>query len=97
MCVSELSIVEGENIVKPPVRRCASEKNVCKQVCLDVEDGIKCSCFDGYRLEGSSCIGIPIYIRVATMAVHFCILLSLLGRGGKRKFSGVFSSSSFFV
>jgi hypothetical protein len=58
LCViSELLRVEGEDIVKASIKRCESERNVCKQVCVDVEDGIRCSCFDGYRLDGSACVG----------------------------------------
>lgn len=41
------------------VKRCDQHVKECQHVCEDTSTGIKCSCFDGFRAEGSSCIGNP--------------------------------------
>ncbi|EZA47230.1 Fibrillin-2 [Ooceraea biroi] len=40
------------------VKHCDKHGKECQQVCEDIPTGIKCSCFDGFRAEGSSCIDI---------------------------------------
>lgn len=48
--------------LEPPidkVKRCDQDVHECEQVCEDIPTGIKCSCFDGFRAKGSSCIGNP--------------------------------------
>lgn len=41
------------------VKRCDQGTGECEHVCEDTSTGIKCSCFDGFRAKGSSCIGNP--------------------------------------
>jgi len=41
------------------VKRCDRHVKECQHVCEDTPTGIKCSCFDGFRAEGSSCTGNP--------------------------------------
>ncbi|EZA50984.1 Fibrillin-2, partial [Ooceraea biroi] len=40
------------------VKHCAKHGKECQHVCEDTPTDIKCSCFDGFRAEGSSCIDI---------------------------------------
>jgi len=41
------------------VKRCDQGTGECEHVCEDTPSGIKCSCFDGFRAKGPSCIGNP--------------------------------------
>lgn len=40
------------------VRRCVPDNGGCDHVCEDNPSGIQCSCYDGYRANGTSCLGI---------------------------------------
>lgn len=39
------------------VKRCNQDRGGCEHVCEDTQTGVNCSCFDGFRVKGSSCIG----------------------------------------
>lgn len=59
---------------EPPgdkVKRCDHGTGECEHVCEDTPSGIKCSCFDGFRAKGSSCIGNP-YAH-SHVQIHRCI------------------------
>ncbi|KYM93760.1 Fibrillin-3 [Cyphomyrmex costatus] len=40
------------------VKRCDQGTGECEHVCEDTPSGIKCSCFDGFRAKGPSCIDV---------------------------------------
>lgn len=53
------------------VKRCDQATGECEHVCEDTPSGIKCSCFDGFRAKGPSCIGNP-YAH-GHIQIHRCI------------------------
>ncbi|XP_029163192.1 fibrillin-1-like isoform X1 [Nylanderia fulva] len=60
---------------QPPidkVKRCDQGAGECEHVCEDTPTGIKCSCFDGFRAEGSSCIDIDECAENKTQCAHIC-------------------------
>ncbi|OAD54469.1 Signal peptide, CUB and EGF-like domain-containing protein 2 [Eufriesea mexicana] len=40
------------------VKRCNQDRGGCEHMCEDTQTGVKCSCFDGFLVKGSSCIDI---------------------------------------
>jgi len=69
-------------ISEPPtdkVKRCDQGTGECEHVCEDTPNGIKCSCFDGFRAKGPSCIGNPYahsHIQIRHCIFHIFISLS---------------------
>lgn len=54
------------------VKRCAQARGECEHVCEDTPIGIKCSCFDGFRTEGSSCIDVDECAEGTARCSHIC-------------------------
>ncbi|KAK1128171.1 hypothetical protein K0M31_002643 [Melipona bicolor] len=50
--------VKVEEATPNNVKRCNQDHGGCEHVCEDTQTGVRCSCFDGFRVKGSSCIDV---------------------------------------
>lgn len=49
----------------PPENECLNNHHNCderSEECVDLEDGYKCECGKGYKLSGSECVPVSIYV-----------------------------------